>query len=94
MFDAPLWRWQARADMWMFVSLPERASDEIRGLVGDLAGGFGSVPVTVRVGKTSWRTSIFPGGDGRYALPMKAAVRRAEHLELGDNATLELEVRI
>lgn len=98
MFEAALWRWEARSDMWMFVSLPEDVSEEIRGLLGDFTRGFGSVPVAVRVGDSSWRTSIFPGasglgGGGRYVLPMKASVRRAEGLDLGDSVTVEVELR-
>jgi hypothetical protein len=94
LFDAEVWRWRARSDLWMFVSLPEDASDEIRGLVGDLARGFGSVPVDVRVGGSRWTTSIFPGGGGLYSLPVKAAVRRAEGFDLGETITVEVEVRL
>jgi hypothetical protein len=46
----------------------------------------------VRVGKTEWRTSLFPK-DGRYIVPIKASVREGEKLEEGDNVTLQLEVR-
>ena len=51
--------------------------------------GFGSVRVEVTIGATTWRTSIFPGGQ-RYALPLKKAVRAAEGIEPGD----DVEVRI
>jgi hypothetical protein len=92
-FSAPLWRWAARTDAWYFVTVPADAGDEIRGIVGDLAGGFGSVRVRVRVGSTSWRTSIFPeGGSTAYSLPMKAAVRRAEGISEGDEVVVELEL--
>jgi uncharacterized protein DUF1905 len=93
LFSAPLWRWKARRDAWFFVTVPADAGDEIRGLVGDLAGGFGSVRVRVRVGATSWTTSIFPdGAAGSYSLPMKAAVRRAEDLVEGAEVDVDLEV--
>ena len=92
-FEAPLWRWKARSDAWFFVTVPEDAGDEIRGLVGDLAGGFGSVKVRVRVGATTWTTSIFPDGNsGSYSLPMKAAVRRAEGLTEDEPVAVDLEV--
>lgn len=41
------------------------------------------IPVTVQIAATKWATSLFPK-DGRYIVPVKAAVRRAERLELGD----------
>ena len=49
--------------------------------------------VQVRVGASLWRTSIFPGGDnGRYVLPVKRAVRKAEGLSAGDVATVTVEL--
>jgi hypothetical protein len=93
LFTAPLWRWAARRDAWFFITVPEDAGDEIRGIVGDLAGGFGSVKVRARVGGTTWMTSIFPdGGSASYSLPMKAAVRRAEDIAEGDEVIVELEL--
>ncbi|WP_432824881.1 DUF1905 domain-containing protein [Dactylosporangium sp. CA-092794] len=93
-FAAPLWVWDARrADTWTFVSLPVDASDEIRDATAGGRRGFGSVRVRVRIGTTSWKTSIFPGGgDGAYVLPVKAAVRKAESLSPGDTATVTVEL--
>ena len=51
--------------------------------------GFGSVKVEVRIGKSTWSTSVFPQDDGWF-LPVKAVVRRAEGLEEGDMAEAEL----
>ncbi len=89
-FDAELWVWEARrADSWTFVSLPADVSDEIRELSAGSRNGFGSVRVSVLVGATTWRTSIFPdGARGCYVLPVKRAVREAEGLTAGDVATV------
>jgi hypothetical protein len=92
-FDAELWIWEARrTDSWTFVSLPVDASEEIRELAGGLRRGFGSLRVRVGVGGSTWTTSIFPGAGGRYALPVKRAVRKAEALEVGDLATVTVEL--
>lgn len=94
-FDAELWRWDARSDAaWTFVSLPVEASEEIADLVaGGAPRGFGAVRVEVRVGLTRWRTSVFPdAGRGTYVLPVKQAVRRAQGWELGGTATVHLAV--
>ena len=93
-FDAELWIWDARrADSWTFVSLPVEASEEIRDLAGGPRRGFGSLRVRVTVGGSTWKTSIFPdSARGRYVRPIKRAVRRAEALDAGDNATLTVEL--
>ncbi|HZM74903.1 MAG TPA: DUF1905 domain-containing protein [Candidatus Limnocylindrales bacterium] len=94
-FDAELWIWDARrADSWTFVSLPKDVSEEIRDLAGEgPRRGFGSVPVRVTVGGSSWKTSIFPdAGKGCYVLPIKRAVRQAEGLETGDIATVTVKI--
>jgi hypothetical protein len=92
-FDAELWIWEARrADSWTFVSLPVEASEEIRELTAGPRRGFGSVRVRVAVGETAWTTSIFPADGGRYVLPVKRAVRKAEDIEAGDTATVTVEL--
>jgi len=93
-FEAELWLWDARrADTWTFVSLPPELSAEIRDRAAALPpAGFGSVRVAATIGATTWHTSVFPGDDGRYDLPVKKSVRRAEGLETGDRVRVRLEV--
>jgi uncharacterized protein DUF1905 len=93
-FDAELWLWTARRnDSWTFVSLPMEESADIRELTGGRTGGFGSVRVRVTVGRTTWRTSIFPDSARQtYVLPIKKAVRAAERLDAGDRATVTVEL--
>ena len=95
-FEAELWLWSAKdgnSDSWVFVTVPEEVSDEIRDLGGP-PRGFGSVRVEVKIGATTWRTSVFPNSEqaGTFALPLKKAVRRAEALEVGDTASVSLRV--
>lgn len=92
-FEAELWQWDARREVAVFVSLPPDVSEEIaeRALARPLAG-FGAVRVEVTVGRTSWRTSIFPASADRYVLPVKTAVRRAEGIDLGDRTRVRLEL--
>ena len=91
-FDAELWLWDARrTDSWAFVSLPEGVSEEIRDLAGGVRRGFGSLRVRVTIGGSTWTTSIFPGTDA-YVLPIKRAVRKAESIDVGDTATVTVEL--
>ena len=45
---------------WRFISLPIERSGEIKGRDILMRRGFGAVKVAITIGKTSWRTSIFP----------------------------------
>lgn len=55
--------------------------------------GWGMIPVAARIGSTSWTTSLFPK-DGRYIVPLKVVVRRAEGIDDGDVVSVELEVDV
>ena len=47
----------------------------------------------VTVGGSKWTTSIFPDSvRGSYVLPIKRAVRKAEDLDVGDIATVTVEL--
>jgi hypothetical protein len=43
----------------------------------------------VRIGETEWETSLFPK-DGRYLVPLKDRIRRAEGLDTGDEITVRM----
>jgi hypothetical protein len=91
-FAATLWRYPG-ADSWHFVSLPVEISADITDVTAGNRRGFGSVRVTVTVGATSWQTSVFPDSKtGAYLLPVKQAVRVAEHLEAGDEVRARLQI--
>jgi hypothetical protein len=93
-FDAELWIWDARrGESWTFVTLPGAASEEIRDLTEGRRRGFGSVRVRATVGNSTWSTSIFPdSGRGAYVLPVKRGIRVAEALDVGDLATVTVEL--
>jgi hypothetical protein len=95
-FVAELWLWDARrADTWTFVTLPTEVSAAVED-AADARGpraGFGSVRVVVRVGFTTWRTSVFPdSASGCFVLPVKRSVREANGVEVGDRITVHLSL--
>ena len=90
-FTGEIWYWRGPAP-WFFVTVPEGQSRDLQGIVGIVTYGWGMIPVRVRIGKTEWETSLWPK-DGRYIVPIKTSVRRAENLEQGDKVTVRLEVR-
>lgn len=79
---------------WHFVTLTKKYGAEIKEKFGVHAKGFGSIPVTVTIGNTTWNTSIFPDKRvGSYLLPLKAKVRKIEDIEEGETVTFSIEVR-
>ena len=76
----------------MFVSVPVEDAEEIREEVPNRRG-FGSIRVAVQVGDTRWKTSIFPDSKtGTFVLPVKKDVRKAESIDIGDEAEFDLEI--
>ena len=76
-----------------FVAVPPDGA-ELLHLVAPVATyGWGVIPVTGRVGRTEFTTSLFPK-DGGYLLPLKDAVRKAEGIGEGDTVELELTLDI
>ena len=92
-FDAVLWEWESSPEgtAWVFVTVPEDETEEIR-LRSGPPRGFGSVRVEVTLGGSTWRTSVFPDKVRGFVLPVKKAVRRAESLEIGDPARVTLQL--
>ncbi|MET9022153.1 DUF1905 domain-containing protein [Actinopolymorpha sp. NPDC004070] len=89
-FSGELWFWRGPAP-WHFVTVPEEECGELAATSSYVTYGWGMIPVTARIGATEWTTSLWPK-DGRYIVPVKAWVRRAEGLELGDVVTIGLDV--
>lgn len=91
-FEAESWRWEARSDSWVFVTVPAEVSAEIADRPRPPTG-FGSVRVRVCVGETRWNTSVFPdASSGCYVLPLKKAVRAREGIEEGTDVRVILEL--
>lgn len=76
---------------WYFVTMPEQESHDIKAISSFVTYGWGVIPVRVRVGGSTWKTSLFPK-DGRYLVPIKASIRKAEGLDEGQTVTVRLEV--
>lgn len=77
---------------WHFVGIPKKESEEIKKTC-KIKIGFGSIPVMVRLGTTTWKTSIFPDKkSGTYLLPLKAEVRKKENIISGDSVSLTIQI--
>jgi hypothetical protein len=90
-FTADLWR--APGGTWHFVTVPFDITDEIDEMAPAARVAFGSVRVEVRVGRTTWLTSVFPDRRaGAYVIPIKRIVRDAEALSIDDPVEVVLSV--
>ena len=90
-FNGELWYWRGPAP-FHFITVPDDGCADLRAMSPVVSYGWGMIPVSARIGRTEWKTSLFPK-DGRYVVPVKDVVRAAEGLEVGDTATLELTIR-
>ena len=90
-FSGEVWFWRGPAP-WHFVTTPDEVAAALEHAADLVSYGWGMIPVEARIGRTSYTTSLWPK-DGSYVVPIKAAVRRAEGIELGDVVTVELVVR-
>jgi len=75
-FSSTVWLYPGMAG-WHFMTIPEDVSEDIQDRFGDQRRGWGSLPVEVTIGATTWKTSIFPDTKTKaYVLPIKAEVRK------------------
>lgn len=81
-FEAEVVEWRGPAP-YFYAAVPEVECEDIAELARELTYGWGCIPAVVRIGATTWETSLFPK-DGGYLVPLKVAVRRAEGVDLGD----------
>lgn len=96
---ATLWIWKSdkAPASWHFLTIAGEAAEGIhalalmRRLEFGKRRGWGAIKVTATIGETTWQTSIFPEKESKgWLLPVKAAVRKAENLVVGN----EIEVTI
>jgi len=97
MIPDPHYRFTAKAQAFQhgkgtyyWVILPVKTATAITAFVeGKKRGGWGSLRVHACIGKTRWKSSIFPW-NGSYFLLLNAAVRKAEAITDGTRVTAEI----
>lgn len=86
-FDGEVIEWRGPAP-YFFVAMSEADSAELKEEARSLIY-WGQVPVQVAIGDTEFTTALFPK-DGRYLVPLKDAVRKAEGIGEGDVVAVTL----
>jgi hypothetical protein len=87
-FTGEMWFWRGPAP-WHLITVPDRECGQLEATSASVTYGWGMIPVRAQIRETEWTTSLWPK-DGRYIVPVKTSVRRAERLELGDSVTIRL----
>ncbi len=87
-FSGEMWFWRGPSP-WHFVTVPDEESGALEAVSRFVSYGWGCIPVTAQIGGTQWTTSLFPK-DGGYIVPVKAWVRRAERIDVGDTVSVRL----
>ena len=90
-FSGKIFHWRGPAP-FLFVAIPDKQSRDIKAISKVVTYGWGVIPVLARIGKTEFKTSLFPK-DGLYLVPIKMVVQRAENVGEGDQVAIRLEIR-
>ena len=92
-FSAKAYQYSSSTEVcgWTFVSLPKKLSAEIRTNFKHLEEGWGRMKVTAKLGRSEWQTSIwFDTKQDAYLLPLKAKIRKQEHVVLGEDVKIDV----
>lgn len=77
-FRSEVWRWPGIGG-WHFVNLPKKLSKEIK--IKGKQYGAGFVKVDARLGKSTWKTALFPHKESEgYLLSIKNSIRKKENV--------------
>lgn len=91
-FTGELFYWRGPAPFY-FIAVPQEESDKIKPIAKFITYGWGVIPAYIKIGDTALKTALFPK-DGKYLVPVKSDLRKAELLEEGDQVTVQLEIKI
>lgn len=90
---AKVWLYSGDKAAWHFLTLPKRVAKKLVASFKQPRRGWGSIPVIVAIGKSQWKTSVFPDSKTQsFVLPIKAKVRKAEGIEHGNTISFTIEV--
>ncbi len=76
---------------WYFLTLPKDLAREIRESSRWQEEGWGRLKVTAKTGDSQWETAIwFDTKHDTYLLPLKAAIRKKEKIDMDQNVSVTL----
>ena len=88
--EGVIFYWRGPAP-FLFVAVPDEPSEALKRMSAVVSYGWGVIPVMAQLGGTEWKTSLFPK-EGRYLVPIKVSVQKAEGVKEGDWVAIRLRV--
>jgi hypothetical protein len=88
-FSGEVIEWRGPAP-YLFVAMTAQDSEDLKEEAHRLIY-WGQVPVRVTIGDSEFTTALFPK-DGRYLVPVKVAVQRAE--AIGEGTVVDVALRL
>jgi len=74
---------------WHFIGIEKKIAEKIKEEKLQKVG-FSFVKVRVKIGKTSWNTTLFPTKEGQYLISIKSEIRKKENIFEGDDVKAEV----
>ncbi len=91
-FKSVIWLYPGKA-AWHFISVPKDISADIHEKFADRKRGWGSIPIYVKIGTSSWKTSIFPDSKSScFLLPIKSEIRKVERIMVDESCRVQIEI--
>ena len=91
-FTGDVFEWRGPAPFY-FVKVSDTVAAKIKAVSAQVTYGWGVIPCEVRIGKTTFSTSLFPK-DGGYLVPIKNVVRIPEKISVGDSVAITLTLAV
>jgi hypothetical protein len=91
-FSGEVWEWRGPAP-YHFVWVPDEVAAALDDVAPMVSYGWGMIPADVTIGDTEWYTALWPK-DGRYVVPLKDRIRKAEGIELGMVVDIALSIKV
>jgi hypothetical protein len=90
--QSKIFKWEGKG-AWFFIRIEKEIAENIKDNFGMYSRSWGSLPVNVTIGSSTWKTSIFPD-KGTYLLPIKSQIRKSEQIEESQTLNTKLEIAI
>lgn len=89
-FESVLIEWRGPAP-FVFAPISPEDSEIVKAFAKKASYGWGCIPVSAKIGSTEFTTSIMPK-DGRFMVPVKVLVQKAEKVVVGDLVRVEIRI--
>ena len=73
---------------WVYVAVPKKYTKDLK----QRRRAWGMYPITVYVGKTSWKTKLMMKKGGDFFVALKATIRNKEQINVGDRITISFKL--